>query len=77
MLEKMEECADCGDSKNWSYDGQVCRSCEAKSDDLTHAQYCRLSRIFNLTANLNINSPDYAINEWLKARIAAKAGDRP
>lgn len=43
---------------------------ERLSDQLTHEQFCRLSRAFGETADLSINSPDHAINEWLKRRIA-------
>lgn len=39
--------------------------------ELSHRQYCRLSRVFNRSAELGIGTPDYDINEWLKLKIAA------
>lgn len=42
---------------------------------LTHAQLCRLSRLFNEDANLR-DPDDREINEWLKAMIADAAPPR-
>lgn len=44
-----------------------------KTDEaLSHADWCRLSRGFNDTANLG-NTQDFRINEWLKRNIRRAA----
>lgn len=43
--------------------------------DLNHRQYCRLSRVFNRSADLGLGTPDLDINEWLKHKIATAVRD--
>jgi small nuclear ribonucleoprotein (snRNP)-like protein len=38
--------------------------------ELSHDDFCRLSRAFNQTADLSLGTQDCRINEWLKQRIA-------
>lgn len=42
----------------------------ALGGDLNHRQFCRLSRVFNKSADLGLGTPDLDINEWLKRKIA-------
>jgi hypothetical protein len=41
-------------------------------DELLHEDWCRLSRLFNETADLR-HAQDGRINEWLKRKIAKSA----
>lgn len=41
--------------------------------ELSHKQLCRLSILFGREADININQPDYHINEWLKAKLSQAA----
>jgi hypothetical protein len=71
MIEKYEGCPSCNDGTFWHYDLQTCTRCPPPIQ-LSHADLCRLSVIFNRGADLR-DDQDRKINEWLKLKIGGAA----